>query len=82
MTNRGNEPAYPVPAYLDKADETGTKLIVMASDGMTIRQKTASDQMAGLNANPAYNDESCDEMAKIACESADDLLAELDKEGG
>ena len=33
----GNDPAFPTPAYLDKADKSGTRLIVMESDGMSLR---------------------------------------------
>ena len=76
MTNRGNEPAYPLTI-----PPQGNFEGVLPYDGMTIREKIAAQCLAGILSNPdkSMNHWGYDEFAMSAVRSADALIVELSK---
>lgn len=76
--NNCNDPAFPVPSYLDAEDGSGTRMIVMASDGLSIRDWFAGMALQGLLVNTP-NGSSAQRVCKEAFGFADLMLAERAK---
>jgi len=72
MSKRGQEPAYPVPEIEDRTGD----LIPAQLQGISVRLRIASEQMAGMWSNPSMSDDlNIPGMAHYALKAADALLA-------
>lgn len=72
-------PVYPKPAYLDGPDGKGAQLIVMETDGISLRDWFAGMAMQGIHASYSEGYPDPDNTAEIAYAQADALLAERNR---
>jgi hypothetical protein len=83
MSSKDGGPIYPEPAYIAAPDEQGDRVVVMASDGMSLRDWFAGQAMIGLMSafgEPGLRGEGW--AQRVAADSyalADALLAERSK---
>ena len=74
--------AFPIPSYLDKPTENGERLIIMESNGISLRDYFAAKAMQGLLASQIHgfsNTLSEGPWATMAYNMADAMLAERKK---
>jgi hypothetical protein len=77
-TNDGG-PAYPFD-WIDTQPHTGKQVIRQQFDGMSLRDYFAGQALAGMHANDGSRSYSTSELANMAYDQADAMLAQ--REGG
>ena len=75
--------AFPIPSYLDKPTENGERLIIIESNGMSLRDYFSAKAMQGLitseNIKNFLSGELPQNISKMAYFMADAMLAERQK---